>query len=212
MTEKRAVLPDFMANLEEQKTIDLVNAMVKRGTSVDSIIHELQTGMVEVGNRFEREEYFVPDLIFAGEILKEVLGILKPLIKGDSKTNEQRIVMGTVFGDVHDLGKDIVISLLAGSSYEVIDLGVNVSPAVFVRTIQESHAKLVGMSALLTMSFKAIAETVKAIEDAGLRKRVAIMIGGQPVTELVKTSSGADFYGKDALDGVRFAHRVYKKG
>jgi methanogenic corrinoid protein MtbC1 len=211
MSKTSSVLSDFLADLEEQRTIEIVNDMVKKGASTAAILRELQNGMVEVGKRFEREEYFVPDLIFAGEILKTTLDILKPLMSGHGRSKEQRVVMGTVFGDVHDLGKDIVISLLAGSGYEVIDLGVNVPHEGFVKAVRESGAGLVGMSALLTMSFDAIAATVKAIEEAGLRKGVAIMIGGQPVTERVRENTGADFCGRDALDGVRFAHMVYQK-
>ena len=209
MEEKEHELAGLMADLNENTVLDRVQGMVKRGFSPDEILAKLQAGMGEVGERFEREQYFVPDLIFAGEILKEALDILKPLMAGDGKKNTHRIVMGTVLGDVHDLGKDIVTSLLSGSGYEVIDLGVNVPPDDFVASLKESGASLVGMSALLTMSFDAITNTVKAIADAGLKERVRIMIGGQPVTEKVRTATGADYFGRDALDGVHIAAGVY---
>ena len=209
MEEKETDLSIFMADLREDNVIEVVNEMVREKADPNSIIDELQRGLTEIGKRFENDEYFVPDLIFAGEIMKETLGILKPLLVGKSRKNENRVVMGTVYGDVHDLGKDIAASLLAGSGYEVIDLGVNVPHKSFVTALEESGSRLVGMSALLTMSFDSIKDSVKAIEEAGLRQSVSIMIGGQPVTEKARAATGADFYAKDALAGVRFANRVY---
>ncbi|MHB1334921.1 MAG: cobalamin B12-binding domain-containing protein [Candidatus Humimicrobiaceae bacterium] len=120
-----------------------------------------------------------------------------------------KIVLGTVYGDVHDIGKDIVKSLLEGSGFEVIDLGTNVEPSKFVDSIKESEAKVVGLSALLTIFFNAIADTVKAIENSGIRGKVLIMVGGAPVTELVAKSTGCDFYGKDAYEGLKYVSNIY---
>jgi methylmalonyl-CoA mutase cobalamin-binding domain/chain len=123
--------------------------------------------------------------------------------------DRQEVILGTVYGDVHDIGKDLVAAMLDGTGFGVIDLGVNVEPSEFVRAIKENKTKLVGISALLTLSFKAISDTVDAITEAGLREKVSIMIGGAPITELVCSRTGCDFYGKNAFEGVKIAKKVY---
>jgi methylmalonyl-CoA mutase cobalamin-binding domain/chain len=209
MEQNSIDLKRSMANLEEEVVLRIINTKIKERIPPEKIIGDLQKGMVEVGNRFEKEQYFVPDLIYAGEILKESLKILKPLLKGESREQEHTVVMGTVYGDVHDLGKDVVVTLLNGNGFQVVDLGINVPPDEFVRALKESGARLLGMSALLTMSFDAISKTVQAIEEAGLREHVSIMVGGAPVTDRIRENTGCDYYGKDALEGVKIANRVY---
>jgi len=210
MEENSADLKRSMANLDEAQVLSIIKSRIKERVFPEKIIGDLQKGMFEVGNRFEKEQYFVPDLIYAGEILKESLKILKPLLKAESREQEHTVVMGTVYGDVHDLGKDVVVTLLNGNGFHVIDLGINVPPDEFVKALKESGARLLGMSALLTMSFNAISKTVQAIAEAGLREKVAIMIGGAPVTDRVRENTGCDYYGKDALEGVKIANRVYE--
>jgi len=209
MEQNSVDLKGSMANLDEAQVLSIIKSKIKERVPPEKIIGDLQKGMVKVGNRFEKEQYFVPDLIYAGEILKESLKMLKPLLKGDSREQEHKVVMGTVYGDVHDLGKDIVVTLLNGNGFHVIDLGINVPPDEFVRALKESGARLLGMSALLTMSFEAISKTVQVLEEAGLREKVSIMIGGAPVTDRVRENTGCDYYGKDALEGVKIANRVY---
>ncbi len=170
---------------------------------------DLQEGLIEIGNRFEKEEYFVPELIYASEIMKRNLEFLKPHLLREPPEKKHKVIMGTVYGDVHDIGKDIVVALLDGTGFDVIDLGVNVEPDAFVEAIRETGSKLVGMSVLLTMSFEALSNTIEAIGNAGYRKDVSIMIGGAPITDFVRDRVGADFYGKDAFEGVRFARRIY---
>jgi 5-methyltetrahydrofolate--homocysteine methyltransferase len=209
MAENRAIYEAFV-NLKEKEVKDLINKAKEEGAPVDQIMDELQKALIEIGNRFEKEEYFVPDLIYSGVIMKDVVGMLGELIEAGSSERKGKVILGTVYGDVHNIGKDLVSMLLTNSGFEVIDLGVNVEPSKFVDSIKESGAKLLGMSCLLTISFGAIADTVKAIEEAGIRDGISIMVGGAPVTELVAEKTGCDFYGKDAVSGVKFASQIYE--
>ena len=203
-------LSQAMANLEEENIKRLVKEKIEAGVPATEILKELQTGMIEIGNRYDKEEYFVAELMYAGEIMKEIMADLEPMLEEapKSETTVGKVVIGTVKGDIHDLGKDVVIILLRGAGFDVIDLGVDVSPQGFVEAIKESGATVIGMSVFLTMAYEAAAETVNAIKEAGLRDKVSIMIGGGPVTELVREKTGCDFYGKDAAAGVNYALKV----
>lgn len=198
-----------LVNLEEEKVKELVKENLNKGVSTNEIMTQLRDALIEIGNRYEREEYFVSDLIYSGVIMKEALSLLN--FDSAETSSKGKVVIGTVYGDVHDIGKDLVVMLLRNTGFEVIDLGTSVEANKFVEAIKESGAKLVGMSCLITISFGAIADTVQAIEKAGIRNDVSIMVGGAPVTELVAKETGCDFYGKDAFAGVKFAEQVYSK-
>ncbi len=208
MGDNRAIY-DALVSLNEKEVKSLVNKAKEEGMPVEEIMDQLQGGLIEIGNLFEKEEYFVPDLIYSGAIMKDAVASLGPLTDAQMKAKKGKIVLGTVYGDVHDIGKDLVAMLLNNAGFEVIDLGVNVDPAKFVDAIKESGAKILAMSCLLTISFAAISDTVKAIEEAGIRDNVSIIIGGAPVTELVAEKTGCDHYGKDALSGLRYATEIY---
>ena len=203
-------LSQAMADLNEERVKELIKQEIKAGTPAIQILRECQKGMVEIGKKYEEGTYFVSELMYAGEIMKEITAELKPMLKGESESEKKlgTVVIGTVKGDIHDLGKDIVTLMLRGVGFEVIDLGVNVTPEKFVQAVKESNANVVGMSVFLTAVYESATSTVKALKDAGLRDKVKIMIGGGPVTELVRQSTGCDFYGKDAAAGVDFAMQV----
>jgi methylmalonyl-CoA mutase cobalamin-binding domain/chain len=203
-------LSQAMTDLNEEKVKELIKQEIKAGTPAIQILRECQKGMVEIGKKYEAGTYFVSELMYAGEIMKEITAELKPMLKGDSESEKKLgiVVIGTVKGDIHDLGKDIVALMLRGVGFEVIDLGVDVTPEKFVQAVKESGANIVGMSVFLTAVYESATATVNALKDAGLRDKVKIMIGGGPVTELVRQSTGCDFYGKDAAAGVDFALRM----
>lgn len=207
MSEK---ISQAMAELNEGKVKELIKAETSAGTPANLILKECQKGMVEIGKKYEEGVYFVSELMYAGEIMKEVTAELEPLLKGEAESEAKlgTVVIGTVKGDIHDLGKDIVALMLRGVGFEVIDLGVDVTPEKFVDAVKNSDAKIVGMSVFLTAVYDAAKATVEALKNAGLRDKVSIMIGGGPVTELVRQSTGCDFYGKDAAAGVDFAMQV----
>jgi len=200
-----------LVSLKEKEVKSLVSQKIEEGMPVDDIMDQLQEALIEIGNRFAREEYFIPDLIYSGAIMKDAVALLGPLSDDKFRSSKGKVVVGTVFGDVHDIGKGLLVMILSNAGFEVIDLGVSVEPKKFVDAIKESGAKVVGMSCLLTISFGAITNTVNAIKEAGIRDDVAIMVGGAPVTDLVAEKTGCDYYGKDAFSGVKFASDVYAK-
>jgi 5-methyltetrahydrofolate--homocysteine methyltransferase len=159
-----------------------------------------------VGKRFAEQEYFIPDLIFSGEILKGIVKRLEPhLKKGKEQKRLGKAVVGTVAGDIHDIGKDLVVFMLDVSGFEVLDLGIDVPAQKFVDAIKQSGSKIVGLSGFLTLAFDSMKETIEAIQKAGLRDKVKIMIGGGQIDEQVRRFTGADAYGRDAMAAVQLA-------
>ncbi len=200
-----------MAGLEETKVYDLVDRQIDEGANPLEIVQECNDGMVQVGDLFSQGTYFISQLIFAAEILKHVMAKLDPLLanieSGDS--NRGKVVIGTVRGDIHDIGKNLVITLLKGAGFDVIDLGVDVPPERFVDAVKESGASAVGLSALLNFTYPEMRTVVEAFELAGLRDRVKIIIGGAPCDENVRVFCGADYYARDAISGVSLCKEIY---
>jgi methanogenic corrinoid protein MtbC1 len=158
--------------------------------------------MAQVGKRYETNEYYVSDLIMAGEVFKQAMALIGAKFKTDGGPKRGTVVIGTVKGDIHDIGKDIVVSLLKAGNFNVIDLGVDVPSAKFVEAVQQNGAAIVGLSGLLTISFDAMKETVSALSAAGLRGKVKVMVGGGPVSDQVRDYVGADALGADAQAAV----------
>ena len=203
----------LMADIKEDAAIDLAEKLLNEGQDPLKVLGNCREAVEIVGKRFESGQYFLPELILAGEMLKKVSSMAEPFVKKDALyTAEKRgkVLMGTVKGDIHDLGKDIVIFLLDINGFEVHDLGVDVPPETFVEAIIKFQPQVVGMSALLTLAFESMKSTVKAIKEAGLRDSVKIMIGGSTVDETVRRSTGADAYGPDAMAAVRIAGQWVK--
>lgn len=201
-------LAEAVANCREDNVKAIVKARLAAGVPATEIVAECNRGMIELGNRFSREECFLPDLMFGGMIMKGVMAELAPHLGGTSGSESQpcaRAVMGTVQYDVHDIGKDIVVMMLRGAGFDVLDLGVDVPPQRFVEAIRQYRPAVVGMSLLLTTCYKAVSATVEAIREAGLRDKVAVMVGGAAASELLSQAAGCDFYGKTAVDGMRWA-------
>jgi methanogenic corrinoid protein MtbC1 len=198
-------LAQALADLEEDRVIEIVSAELDAGTDALSILQSCQLGMTAVGDRFEQGEYFVSDLMMSGEIFRQVGLILEPRLKSETRASGGSVVVGTVLGDIHDIGKDIVVNMLKSANLEVTDLGVDVPPSQFVDALRETNATVLGLSGLLTLAFDSMAETISAIEEAGLRDSVRIMIGGGPVTGQVCEIVGADDWGADAQAAVRLA-------
>ena len=194
-----------LADLNEEGTLALVRQAIEDKMPPGNIMQACQHGMEEIGRRFESCDYFVSDLIMSGEIFKQIAAILDPLLASGSKGQLGKVVIGTVHGDIHDIGKDIVANMLKSSGFEVIDLGVDVPAASFVAALKESGATVLGMSGLLTLAFDSMKETVSAVAAAGLRDKVRIMVGGGPVDGNVCRAVGADEWGNDAQKAVKLA-------
>ena len=193
-----------LADLDEERTLQLVGEALAEQVPADDILQACQEGMNQVGARFECQDYFVSDLIMSGEIFKQVGAILEPHLKVGG-AHLGKVVVGTVKGDIHDIGKDIVVNMLKSAGFEVIDLGVDVPVARFVDALKESGATVLGLSGLLTLAFDSMKETIKAIAAAGMRDKVRIMVGGGPVDGNVCKAVGADDWGANAQQAVRLA-------
>ena len=197
-----------LADLEEEEVIKIVEDRLKANEDPLKILEDARKGMEIVGQRFASSEYFIPDLVYSGEILKSVTELVKPKMTGAAESKKVgKIVFGTVAGDIHDIGKDIVVFMLDVNGFEVHDLGVDVSAQKFVDKLKETDASIVGLSGFLTLAFDSMKQTVEAIQAAGLRDKVKVMIGGGQITEEVSKYTGADAYGKDAMAGVALAKK-----
>jgi methanogenic corrinoid protein MtbC1 len=190
--------------MQEDKALALVNQLLDAGGSPQDILDDCHQAMDIVGGRFERGEAFIPELIMAGEMLSRITDIIKPHLQQDVVHEKLgKVILGTVEGDIHDIGKDIVVFMLDINGFEVTDLGVDVPPARFVEAVKETGATVVGLSGFLTLAYDPMKATVAALEDAGLD--VKVMVGGGQVDEKVKKYTGADAYGKDAMAAVALA-------
>ena len=202
-------LPEALCECREEDVLRLVREKLDNCVSPEAIVAECNEGMSTLGERFDQGEVFIPDLMFAGMIMKKVTGELAPLMKDQTDADDKKkLLIGTVQHDVHDIGKDITAMVFQSGGYQVIDLGVNVSPEAFVDAIREHRPQFLGMSLLLTTCYKSIMDTIDAIKSAGLRDSIKIIVGGAAASELMAERSGCDFYGKTAVDGLRWANAI----
>jgi methanogenic corrinoid protein MtbC1 len=201
-------LVNALADLKEEEALKIVKDRLNASEDPLKILEDARKGMEIVGKRFADSEYFIPDLVYSGEILKAVTELVKPkLTKAAESKKLGKVVFGTVAGDIHDIGKDIVVFMLDVNGFEVHDLGVDVPVQKFVDKIKETGAPVVGLSGFLALAFDSMKETVEAIKAAGLRDKVKIMIGGGQISDEIKKYTGADAYGKDAMAGVTLAKK-----
>ncbi|NJN95580.1 MAG: methionine synthase [Anaerolineales bacterium] len=200
-------LIEAIASVEEDEAIKLAGQMLDAGTDPQTILDACREAMSLVGQRYEAKDYFLPELIISGEILKQIGELIKPRIQGQAAQSEPlgKIVMGTVAGDIHDIGKDIVAFMLDVNNFEIHDLGVDVPAEKFIEKIKEVQPQIVGLSGFLTLAFDQMKATVEAMQQAGVRDSVKVMIGGAPMDEAVAKYIGADAYGTDASAAVRLA-------
>jgi 5-methyltetrahydrofolate--homocysteine methyltransferase len=197
-----------LSDLKELEALGFVEKTLAEGGDPMALLGEAREGMNIVGERFATEEYFLPDLVFAGAILKGIVERIEPHLKGKKSEKKQslgKVIIGTVAGDIHDIGKNLVVFMLDVNGFEVLDLGIDVPVRKFVDAIKETGSKVVGLSGFLTLAFDSMKDTVEAIKEAGLRDDVKIMIGGGQIDEHVRGYTGADAYGKDAMAAVQLA-------
>ena len=186
----------------EDEVLKMVKERVEAGEDPLKIVNECREGITEVGKRFEAKEYFVPDLIMSGEIFKGAMEILKPKMAGKSTKKLGNFVIGTVSGDIHDIGKDITATMLEANGFEIYNLGVDIPPEKFVEKIKEVNAFAVGLCGLMTLAHDPMKETVELIKKEGLRDKVKIIIGGGTMDETVREYTGADAWSDNAAKGV----------
>jgi 5-methyltetrahydrofolate--homocysteine methyltransferase len=203
---------DAIVNLEVGKIQYIVQEALGAGRSPMEILKELQEGMQEVGLRFQRGEYFFSELIMAGETMKEALKVLKPLLGSSRSDVAGKIVIGTIQGDLHDIGKDIVSTLLFSAGFEVHDLGIDVPPAKFVEEAEKAGASVIGVSALLSVTVPTVSEVAEALTQKGLRSKVKIIAGGAAMRPEYAEKLGIDEAVNDAVEGVEIIKRWVKSG
>ncbi len=189
----------------EEATREALEASVAPQSLIDAA---MIPAMEEVGRRFEEDEYFVPELLLSARAMKSALELVNPLLSESGASSKGCIVIGTVQGDLHDIGKNLVSSLLQGAGFDVVDLGTDVSPEVFVAAVEEKGANLVGISALLTATMPAMKSTIEALEAAGLRDRVKVLVGGAPLSAEYAEAIKADVYADNATGAVRAAQEL----
>lgn len=196
-------LKQSVTTIAHTLTMDLVKKAVADKVPVDAIIRDgIITGMKGVGDLFNSGRYFLPELLVAGQIAQQAIDYLEPMLPKDGAVKKRKVLMATVKGDIHDLGKNIVIMMLKCNGFDVADAGIDADPEKLCNLIKEGHYDILGLSSLLTMTMPMIDRTIEEIETRGLRSRIKIIIGGAPLTAEYATRAGADAFGKDAWDAV----------
>lgn len=203
-------LTEALVDLKKEDIIAMIEDHLQKNTPPLEIVRALNDGMIKVGERFAAGEYFISELIYSGHIMKDAMTRLDPLFQhSDVETSGEKVVIGTVKGDIHDIGKNIVVMLIRNAGFNVIDLGVDVPADRFVETLKETKAKALALSCLLNLAFTEMKNVVEALDAAGIRSNVKVIIGGQPIDEKVREYVGADYYGSDAPAGVRICREIY---
>ncbi|MEL7565551.1 MAG: cobalamin-dependent protein [Dehalobacterium sp.] len=200
------ILTQAVGDLNEAEVMKILKEFVAENPGLEEagkVLNACQQGMAIVGDLFEKNEYFVGDLIFAGELLTAAIDILKPVLGGESSGKIGKMVLATVQGDLHDIGKNIFKSMSEAAGFEVYDLGIDAPPSAFVAKVKEVQPEIVGMSAVLTLALDSMKATVEALKEAGLRDQVKIIIGGNPVTGDACKQIGADMFTTNAAEGIK---------
>ena len=201
-------LYEAVVNGDAKTARDVTEQALAAGTNpMDLITNYMVPAMDEVGKRFECEDYFVPELLLSARAMKGSLNLLRPLLAAQGSQPVGRVVIGTVKGDLHDIGKNLVGSMLEGGGFEVIDLGADVAPEKFIEAVREKGANIVALSALLTVTMPAMRTTIEALKQAGVREQVKVMVGGAPVTPQFAEEIGADGYSDNASAAVGLARK-----
>ena len=207
--ENLDLLKDAIVKGDLTTAVEATRKAVTEGGDPQTIINnDMSSAMEEIGQRFENGQAFVPELLMAARAMKGALEILQPLLKGDKSKRLSTVVIGTVKGDLHDIGKNLVASMLEGSGFEVINLGIDVSTEKFVNAVIEHKPNIVCLSALLTTTMTYMEEVIVALNNAGLRDKVKIMVGGAPVNEAFAQGIGADGYSNNANSAVTLAKKM----
>jgi len=205
-------LKQAIIEMKPGQSQSLAEQALKQGLAPLEILNQAMIPALQVvGERFRKDEIFLPEVMLSARAFKSAFELIKPkLLEGDYQPRA-RVVIGTVFGDVHDIGKNIVCALLEGNGYQVIDLGVNVSAEKFISALRDQQAEILGMSTLLTTTMPEMARVIEALEKEGLRDKVKVIVGGAPVSGEYAQKIGADGYGEDAQQGVEIINQWMKK-
>lgn len=209
MSEHLDKIKEAVINGKHAEIESLVQAAIEAKADLDQIINEAMIAAMDiVGRKFAQNEIFIPEMLVAAVTMKKGLDIIKPLLKSDEIKSRGTIIMTTVKGDLHDIGKNLVIMMLQGAGFDVIDLGVDISTEKLVQKVEEIKPDILGLSALLTTTMPEILNVIDALKDKGLRSSVKIMVGGAPLNTAFAEKVGADGYGRDAAEAVELARSL----
>ncbi len=201
-------LATSLADLKEKESLQIVERRLDAGEDPLIILANARRGMEIVGKRFADGKYYIPELVYSGEILREITEMVRPKITKEGEIKRLgKVIIGTVAGDIHDIGKDIVVFMLDISGFEIHDLGVDIPAHQFVDKLMATNASIVGLSGFLTLAFDSMKEIIEAIKATDLRDKVKIMIGGGLIDERIREYTGADAYGRDAMAAVSIAKK-----
>jgi 5-methyltetrahydrofolate--homocysteine methyltransferase len=204
-------LYDAILNGSQKKAIAVTEEALKEGVDAQKMVQEYMIpAMDEVGRRFETNEYFVPELLIAARAMKSSLALLRPKLASAGVKAPGRVAIGTVKGDLHDIGKNLVAAMLEGGGFEIVDLGVDVSPERFIAAVKDQGANVIALSALLTTTMPSMKTTIDALKAAGMRDQVKVIIGGAPVTQQYADEIGADAFGENASQSVAKVRSLLK--
>ena len=207
--DKMKQISEAIVELKWDEIAELTNEALEAGVSALEILNQgLVPGMSVVGTKFRNGEVFLPEVLLSARTMKTALEILLPILSQQGTGSMGRVAIGTVAGDMHDIGKNIVVSILQGNGLEVMDLGVDVDPERFVEVVRDNDPQILGLSTLLTSTMPMMETTIKALEKAGLRQKVKVMVGGAPVTQTYADQVGADGYGADAMAAVELVRAL----
>ncbi len=205
-------LQELVKNGKAKDAEAMARQLLEGGTNAEAILTQaLIPAMDEVGELFQKGEFFVPELLVAARAMQKATETIKPKLQEMGVKAKGKVVLGTVRGDLHDIGKNLVKMMVEGAGFEVVDLGIDVSPEKFVQAVKDHKPGLIGMSALLTTTMMAMKDTVALLKSAGVRDQVKVMVGGAPLRQDFANEIGADFYGKDATEAKNFAKYVYEE-
>jgi methylmalonyl-CoA mutase cobalamin-binding domain/chain len=197
-----------MSRLEEEKTLALVKEKLEAGVTAMEIVEQCRRGIEVVGSKYGEGVFYLSDLIMSEEIFRRVMEILEPHFPQNDFPGGAKIIMGTIEGDIHDLGKQIVVYLLRSSGFKVYDLGVDVPPEKFVEAVKETGASIIGICVLLTYCIGSVKKVVDLLVETGLKEKVTVVLGGYPVNAQVRDYTGVDYYGNDALHGLEIFKKI----
>jgi 5-methyltetrahydrofolate--homocysteine methyltransferase len=205
-------LYDAILNGDEKLALELTRKALDEAVDPTTLITQwMIPAMDEVGRRFEAQEYYIPEMLLAGRAMKAALELLRPLLAASGAQPTGRIILGTVKGDLHDIGKNLVGSMLEGAGFEVLDLGIDVPPEKFIEAVKNNKADILALSALLTITMPEMKRTIDALRHAGVRQQVKVIVGGAPVTHEYAIEIGADGYGENASSAVSVARSLLGK-
>ncbi len=196
-------ITDTLVDLKSDEIVDLVKSKLKSGADPSEVLEALMVGMDKVGKIFEKNEYYLTELVLAGEMMKDALKVLGPKLKSDQSSSKQKVICATVLGDYHDIGKNILKILLISAGFEVIDLGTDCSTEKIIKAVKKYGVKVVALSSLMIMTVKEISDVSAALKEAGLRDQVKLIVGGAPLNMQLAKELGADDFAADAVEGVR---------